>query len=221
MEVCLKMTQRPILLLLLVTLLVPAALFAQLTTGTLLGTVSTPGAPLRGVTVTASSPALQGTRTTVTGEGGGYVFPALPPGEYRITFDLDGMQRVDKSVKISVSQTARVDVELKVAALSETVTITAAGPSAIESTAVATNFTSHQINEMPIERRIDSVTDLAPGVTSAGPNNQITISGSTSFDNLFLVDGVVVNENLRGQPNPLYIEDAIQESTVLTGGISA
>ena len=42
-----------------------------------------------------------------------------------------------------------------------------------------------------------------------------------SFDNLFLVNGVVVNENLRGQPHDLYIEDAIQETTILTGGISA
>src|SRR5204863_3288790 len=70
-------------------------------------------------------------------------------------------------------------------------------------------------------RTIDDVTRLAPGVNEAGPNDQITISGANSFDNLFLVNGVVVNENLRGQPNPLYIEDAIQETTVLTGGVSA
>jgi hypothetical protein len=42
-----------------------------------------------------------------------------------------------------------------------------------------------------------------------------------SYDNLYLVNGAVVNENLRGQPHALYIEDAIQETTVLTGGISA
>ena len=42
-----------------------------------------------------------------------------------------------------------------------------------------------------------------------------------SFESLFLVNGVVVNENVRGQPNPLYIEDAVQETTVLTGGVSA
>src|SRR6185295_5230354 len=37
----------------------------------------------------------------------------------------------------------------------------------------------------------------------------------------FLVDGVVVGENLRGQPDNLFIEDAIQEFTVLSGAISA
>src|SRR5207244_10217635 len=78
------------------------------------------------------------------------------------------------------------------------------------------------INALPmLDRSINSITLLSPGVTEAGPNNQITISGSHSFDNLFLLDGVVVNENLRGQPNPVYIEDAIQETTVLTGGVSA
>jgi hypothetical protein len=52
-------------------------------------------------------------------------------------------------------------------------------------------------------------------------NNQITISGGPSYDNVFLVNGVVVNENLRGQPHSLFIEDAIQETTVMTAGISA
>jgi hypothetical protein len=216
------MTRRfPLLLLLLAALVVPFPAFAQLTTGTLVGDVTTGGSPLPGVTITVSSPSLQGTRSTVSGEGGGYILPALPPGDYTVTFDLSGMRKTEQKVKISVSQTARADADLKVAELSETVTITAAAPSVIESTTVATNFTSNQINELPINRTIDAVTDLAPGVTSAGPNNQITISGSTSFDNLFLVDGVVVNENLRGQPNALYIEDAIQETSVLTGGISA
>src|SRR5207253_10962640 len=62
---------------------------------------------------------------------------------------------------------------------------------------------------------------LAPGTTQSGPNQATTISGAPSFENLFLVDGATVNENLRGQPHDLFIEDAIQETTVLTGGISA
>src|SRR5205814_1435450 len=55
---------------------------------------------------------------------------------------------------------------------------------------------------------------------STGINGN-TISGAMSYDNLYLVNGAVVNENLRGQTHQLYIEDAIQETTVLTGGISA
>ncbi|HEY3053100.1 MAG TPA: hypothetical protein VGK04_06890, partial [Thermoanaerobaculia bacterium] len=54
-----------------------------------------------------------------------------------------------------------------------------------------------------------------------GVNRQITISGGPSYDNVFLVNGVVVNENLRGQPQSVFIEDAIQETAVMTAGISA
>ena len=42
-----------------------------------------------------------------------------------------------------------------------------------------------------------------------------------SYENLFLVNGVTVNENLRGQAHDLYIEDAIQETTIATAGVSA
>ena len=105
--------------------------------------------------------------------------------------------------------------------LAEEITVTASAPPAVETTEVATSFDAQTVNQLPTGRTIDDIVALAPGVTEAGPNDQITISGSMSFESLFLVNGVVVNENVRGQPNPLYIEDAVQETTVLTGGISA
>ena len=49
------------------------------------------GAPLPGVTITISSPSLQGTRSTVTGEAGAYDFASLPPGVYSVSFDLPGI----------------------------------------------------------------------------------------------------------------------------------
>src|ERR1700682_6408208 len=66
-------------------LLASAAAIAQ-TTASLTGTSTSQGKGLPGVTVTISSPNLQGTRSTVTGENGGYQFSALPPGEYRVQF---------------------------------------------------------------------------------------------------------------------------------------
>jgi hypothetical protein len=206
---------------LLILLLASTGAVAQMTTGSVVGTVTSEGAPLPGVTVTASSPALQGVRTTVSGEGGGFSFPNLPPGSYRLTYELAGMEKMEKRVTVSVSQTSRADTEMRVAAVAEQITVTAEAPVAAMTDEIAANFESEQINQLPVDRTIDSVVRLSPGVTEAGPNNQITISGATSFDNLFLVNGVVVNENLRGQPTPLYIEDAVQETTVLSGGISA
>ncbi|HYU24245.1 MAG TPA: TonB-dependent receptor, partial [Thermoanaerobaculia bacterium] len=212
---------RYVLPVVVVLLLAVSSLFAQGTTGNILGTVTSEGKPLPGVTVTITSPALQGTRSTVSGQAGGYTFPSLPPGDYTALFELAGMQTVRKQVTVNVATTSRADIDLKVSSVAEAITVTAAASPAAESTQVTTNFKIDTINELPVSRTINAITLLAPGVTDAGPNNQITISGAHSFDSVFLVDGVVVNENLRGQPNPLYIEDAIQETTVLTGGVSA
>jgi len=202
-------------------LLCAATLVAQATTGILVGTVTSDGQPLPGVTVTVTSPALQGSRTAVTGDAGGYNFPALPPGDYTVTFDLEGMQRIEKSAVVGLSQTARADAEMALTSMAEEITVSASAPTAVETTEIAASFNAETINELPTGRTIDDIVALSPGVTEAGPNDQITISGSMSFESLFLVNGVVVNENVRGQPNPLYIEDAVQETTILTGGVSA
>ncbi len=198
------------------------SVFAQATTGTLIGTVtSSDGSALPGVSVTIASPALQGNRTAVTGENGGYHFPALPPGPYTVTFELDGMQRNVTRQTVSLAQTSRADATLSVAAMSEDITVTARSVAVVETTELTTNFDVQTIRELPVSRDIRDTVLLAPGVTDGAVNDQITISGAMSFDNLFLVNGVLVNENLRGQPHDLFIEDAIQETTVLTGGVSA
>ncbi|HWS73264.1 MAG TPA: TonB-dependent receptor, partial [Thermoanaerobaculia bacterium] len=204
-------------------LLVAFGAFAQGTgtTSILSGTVTTDGKPLPGVTVSISSPALQGTRTAVTGESGGYFFPALPPGLYTVQMELEGMAPVTRTVTLALASSGTVDADLKVKGMAEAITVTATAPAVLETSELARNFTQKEINQLPVRRNIRDTVLLAPGVNSNGANNQITISGGPSYDNLFLVNGVVVNENLRGQPHNLFIEDAIQETTVITGGISA
>ncbi|HEX6084061.1 MAG TPA: TonB-dependent receptor [Thermoanaerobaculia bacterium] len=195
-------------------------LIAQ-TTGSLSGVVTTEGNPLPGVSVTVSSPSLQGTRTAVTSEAGGYSFPALPPGQYSVRFELSGMAPVEKRTTLQLSQPAKVDADLRVSSVSEAITVTAEAPAVLETTGVATSFKQEQIDKLPVGRNIRDTTLLAPGVNPNGVNRQITINGGPSYDNIFMVNGVVVNENLRGQPHNLFIEDAIQETTVMTSGISA
>ncbi|HEX8411047.1 MAG TPA: TonB-dependent receptor [Thermoanaerobaculia bacterium] len=200
-------------------LLVVSTALGQGTSGSLIGTVTSEGNGLPGVTVTLSSPSLQGTRTAVTGEAGGYSFPSLPPGDYTVVFELEGLQTVTKKLRVNLTQTSRSDIDLRPSAVSEAITVTAAAPAALETTEISSNFTGETINELPtLNRTVATAALLAPGVNDAGPNKQIVISGAQSFDNLFLVNGVVVNENLRGQPHNLFIEDAIQETTVLSGG---
>jgi hypothetical protein len=201
-----------------VAVLCALSAFGQGTTSSLTGTVTGGDGPLPGVSVTVSSPALQGTRTSVTSETGSYVFPALPPGEYTVAFELSGMAKVTKKQTLSLAQTSRVDAALQVEAMSEAITVTAQAPAVLETAQVSANFTGETIDELPVTRDIRNTVILSPGVTPTGPGNNLMISGAPAYDSVYLVNGVVVNENLRGQPHSLFIEDAIQETTILTGG---
>ena len=200
-------------------LLVAAGAFAQGTTGALTGTVSQSGANLPGVTVSITSPKLQGTRTTVTNEQGDYNFPAIPPGAYKVTFSLSGLTDVVKNAQVNLVETTRLDADMKMSAVAEAITVTANQATVMETPQVETNYKQETVNRLPMARNPTAQANLSPGVSS-GVNGP-TISGAMSYDNLYLVNGAVVNENLRGQTHALYIEDAIQETTVLTGGISA
>ncbi len=188
---------------------------------TLTGKVSAEGSALPGVTVTATSPNLQGARTTVTTGAGDYLLPFLPPGEYTVSFELSGMQTVKRKVTLTATRTDRIDIALRPASVSEAITVTAAAPGVLETAQVSTNFKQDFIEQLPIQRNLQAVTLLAPGVNPNGPGGNIIISGSMSYDSLYLIDGAIVNENLRGQAPDLFIEDAIQETTVSTAGISA
>lgn len=200
-------------------LLIAASMFGQGTTGTISGTVTQDGNPLPGVTVTATSPNLQGERTTVTNENGGYTFGALPPGPYTVRFELAGLQTVTRQQQVGVAQNPRVDVEMRVSAVAEAITVTASAPAVAETKEVQANFSGELIEELPVARTVTAITNMAPGVT--GGVNGPSISGGFSFDNLYTVNGAVIQENLRGQPHNLFIEDAIQETTVQVAGISA
>ena len=77
------------------------------------------------------------------------------------------------------------------------------------------------IATLPTNRDLNASVLQAPAVHATGPSGAYSISGSNSFESLFMVNGVAITENLRGTPYNLYIEDAIQETTVSVGGVSA
>ncbi|HEU4520667.1 MAG TPA: TonB-dependent receptor, partial [Thermoanaerobaculia bacterium] len=165
---------------------------------------------------------MQGTRTAVTGEGGGYNFGSIPPGEYSVRFELEGMTPVTKRVQIGVGQSGRADAALSVSSVSEAITVTAASPSVLETPSVSTNLSARTVEELPTLRDPVSIALLAPGVNSnTFANDQLSISGGPGYDNLVMVNGVAITEAVRSQMIDLFIEDAIQETTVMTGGISA
>lgn len=203
-------------------MLASVSAFAQGTvTGNLTGTVTSDGAPLPGATITATSPQLQGTRTAVSDANGNYNLAALPPGDYTVRVSLEGLQEVTRSTRVTVAGTGRVDVDLKVTAVTEAITVTASAPAVLETTEVQANFQKRQVDDLPLGRNPNAIANLAPGVTNNGPGGNLQISGAMSSDNLIMVNGAVVQDNVRGTTRPLYIEDAIQETTVMSAGVSA
>src|SRR5205823_14433164 len=96
--------------------LAPASAFAQ-TTGQIIGTVvDAQGGVLPGVTVTATSPQLQGARTATTDSTGTFRFPTLPPGTYAVKANLSGFQdAVSENITVSLDKSVALNMKLQVA----------------------------------------------------------------------------------------------------------
>jgi Carboxypeptidase regulatory-like domain len=193
-------------------------------TGIVTGLVqSSDGVPLPGVTVTASSTALQGKRAAVSDVNGVFIIKGLPAGIYTLDFELSQFEPAkSENVSLTVGGTAEVNASMKLAARTETVTVTAETSGPLVSTTTSQAFKKEDIDVLPVGRTPPQIAELAPGLTNNTPNNgQVTIGGATAFDNVFMLNGVDINDNLFGSPHNLFIEDAIAETNVLVGGISA
>ena len=197
-------------------------LFAQVPTGTLSGHATDGTSALPGVTVTVTSPNMQGTRTTVTNTSGDYIFAFLPPGEYRVKFELQGFQTIDTEVKINAAQTQRVNATMPQAKVAEEVTVTGAYETISTQNTAATSLEHDLVYKLPIAKDMNNIALLTAGVVAnPGAQGALIISGAPSYENQFLVNGVAVMDNVRGTSTALYIEDAVQETTTTTSGISA
>ncbi|MDQ3211200.1 MAG: TonB-dependent receptor [Acidobacteriota bacterium] len=202
--------------------LAPAGSFAQgQQSGTLSGRVSSADRlPLPGVTVVVTSAALQGRRTVLTDVNGVYSLPGLPPGRYVVRFELQGMASVERGADVPLGNMTVLDQQLMVAPVSEFVDVRAAAPSAVTSRRGVSTRTSES-TLLPVGRTPFLLAETAPGLTDNTPNgSQVTVSGAFAYDNVFLMNGVDINDNVLGTPNTLFIEEAIQEVQVLTSGIS-
>jgi hypothetical protein len=125
------------------------------------------GAVLPGVTVTASSPAMQVQQLVTTTEGDGrYRFPALPVGVYRVAFELAGFGIVIReNLEVSFGTVATVDVKMAVGQLQETLTVSGQTPVVdVRTTTATTNLPKEMIHTLPTNRTVADLVKLAPGV---------------------------------------------------------
>jgi hypothetical protein len=151
---------------------------AQQTTATLLGTVSdSSGAAIPNVSLAAVNLATNVRREAVTDASGNYTIPSLAAGTYRVTATREGfqVQQID-NLTLQVEQTARVDIALKVGAITETVNVS--GTAAVlqtENATVGTVIDSAKIVDLPLNgRNFIQLAQLVPGV-QAGTPGSITV----------------------------------------------
>jgi len=224
---------------LLTLVLVPA--FASAQTSTISGTVrDASGGVLPGVTVEASSPALiEKTRSTVTSDSGSFSILALRPGTYTVTFTLPGFATVIREgIELTSDFTATLNIDMKVGALEETLTVT--GESPIVDTQSITQrvvMTSEVRDALPTGRNIQAVGIMIPGTTLAfgggaalsrdvggsGNLQQSPLQYRGSADTVQTVEGIRLN-NLcaQGAYSGVYWNDAsFEEYSYVTGADSA
>jgi hypothetical protein len=204
---------------------------AQDVTATITGTVTDPtGAPVAGATVTAHDTERGTMWTSVTNEAGIYNLIRIPVGTYDLKVEQKGFQKsVVEPFTLVLNQTARIDIQLRMGAVSESVEVLGAAPVLqTESTEVSTLIDSKTLTTLPLaSRNYIQLALLSPGTATNNPDALTTphimtdegrpfINGNREQAIEFFLDGVVNDEEKNNevayQPNA----DAIQEFNLIT-----
>jgi hypothetical protein len=221
------------------------ALKAQVVNGTIFGTVrDSSGAIIPNVTVSAKSVETGAARNAVTDNTGAYQILSVPAGDYEVEATVSGFRTsVHKGISVTVGASVPVNFELAVGEVQQRVEVEAAAPLVDTTNAAMGGLVGENaVRELPLNGRdwLQLVT-LQPGViggvgqqSSAGFSNSraargngqsLSISGARPTGNVFLVDGLVVNDYSNASPGSgLNVNlgiDSIREFRVLTSEYTA
>lgn len=196
----------------------------------------TTGAVLPGVTVEASSPVLiEKTKTATSNEAGQYRVVDLRPGTYSVTFTLNGFSTVVREgVVLEANFTAPINIEMRVGAVAESVTVTGESPIVdVQSSQRREVVTQAQIEAIPTGRNFQLMAGTVPSVStgvfdvggssSMWTGGSLLTHGSLTGDSRTLIDGLVVDAMFgAGQCSCTYDNEAqTQEMAVQVSGGSA
>jgi hypothetical protein len=219
--------------------LFPAAVQAQILYGSLTGNVTDPsGAMLLSAQVQALNVQTGVLREVNVKDGGTYLFTELQPGTYKVTVKAKGFSSTTvQDVHVDVNSVRRVDVQLKVGAVTESVTVTGAAPlMQTERADVHTNITAQEIQNLPISssegRSWQALYNIVPGATPTGEANSqagnpqramnTNVNGGSNQTNNTRIDGVQ-NAYPWLPANIAYVPpaDAIETVNVVTNSFDA
>jgi hypothetical protein len=191
------------------SLILPPSVLAQ---SAIAGIVrDTTGAVLPGVTVEATSPALiEKLKSATTNEAGQYRIVDLRPGTYAVAFTLTGFTTVRREgIVLEANFTAPINVELKVGAVAESVTVTGTTPVVDVQTSQRREVVTQELLEsLPTGRNFQLMAGTVPSVTTGvfdvggssamWTGGSLLVHGSLSFDSRTLIDGMVVDAMFGG-----------------------
>src|SRR4051812_28695142 len=187
----------------------------------------TSGAVLPGVAVEASSPVLiEKVRSVVTDDQGRYSIVDLRPGTYKVVFSLTGFATFERNgLELPANFDATINVEMKVGALEETVTVSGASPIVdVQSSQKTINLQREVLDALPTSRTYAAEGSLAVGVKVVAQNvggariaaqQRLYIHGAAAADNTVAVDGMSMNSTYsNGETQPNHNDAMTQEVTV-------
>src|ERR1700687_521183 len=149
-----------------------------------------------GAQVTITGPI--GSQTQTTTQEGSFLFSTLIPGNYAVKVQKTGFKVANiKSAEVLINKTSSIEVILETGQISEVVEVNAAATTVDTSaTSVNSDFSDDFYPKIPLGRGVSSLFYLAPGVVSGGGTGveNPAISGSTGLENLYVADGVSIND---------------------------
>ena len=203
-------------------------------TGTILGTVTdTTGAVIAGAPVDITNIDTGVTTHVATTSTGDYTAPNLIPDNYKVSVVMQGFSKaVVNNITLVVAQQARINVQLKPGATSETIEVAASAVQLDTDTASVSQVVSErQMSELPINGRnfVDLLFVGAGAVQTRGEQGQmrqnegnaISLNGARPESNNYTLDGTTNTDTALGTPAVILSQDAIQEFKVQDATYSA
>jgi hypothetical protein len=214
-----------------------APLLAQVTSGTIFGTVKdNSGAVVKDASVTITNPANGITRQMTSGSDGNFVAPNLYPGTYSIAVEAKGFKKLEKTgiVLSAADNLGAGDFVLEVGTASQEVTVTAdAGQIQLQSNSGERSdlITSKQLNDVAMNgRNVLDYMKLIPGVvgtnsfqvSGTGGIDSFNVNGTRANEHEFTIDGASnVDTGNNGGTHVTLNLDSIEEVKVLTSNYQA
>jgi len=200
----------------------------QTTNATLVGDVIDPSrGAVAGATITVRNPATGLSRIVQTGELGSYRIWPLNPGTYEVSASMAGFKtKAQSNVVLEVAATVKVDFQLEVGDVTETVEVTGAAPLLqTQDASVGGTVTSNELARLPVNgRNYTRLILLMPGTSDRTRNQKrgtisgtdlYSVNGQRAQDNNFTVDGVDNNFMMMNSPGGSPAMDSIQEFRIL------